>query len=168
MSSQTFGGIDPGFEGALAIIGPDGPQVFDLPTLVVEGATKDHREYDLGALADLLEPLRALDHRLVAVEYVRGIPHQGERRQGATSIWMQGHGVGVIEGVLAGLRLPRQRVSPQRWRRAMHGSMGTDKEASRLLALQLFPELGVQLMRKKDHGRAEALLIAEWLRRTAG
>ena len=36
------------------------------------------------------------------------------------------------------------------------------KEDSRSLALELFPELADELRRKKDHGRAESLLIAAW------
>ena len=37
------------------------------------------------------------------------------------------------------------------------------KEASRLMALDLYPELADELKRKKDNGRAEALLLIEWL-----
>jgi crossover junction endodeoxyribonuclease RuvC len=42
---------------------------------------------------------------------------------------------------------------------------GADKDASRLMAQQLFPTLVSELKRKKDHGRADAVLLAEWLRR---
>jgi len=37
---------------------------------------------------------------------------------------------------------------------------GADKEASRQRALQLFPDQAVNLARKKDHARADAMLLA--------
>ena len=40
---------------------------------------------------------------------------------------------------------------------------GSDKNASIVLASRLFPS--ASLARKKDDGRAEALLIAEWAHR---
>ena len=50
------------------------------------------------------------------------------------------------------------RVRPAIWKRTL--GLGKDKEASRLKAIQLFPT--ADLRRKKDHGRAEALLLAYW------
>lgn len=47
-------------------------------------------------------------------------------------------------------------VRPTVWKRAL--GLGKDKEASRLKAMQLFPS--ADLRRKKDQGRAEALLLA--------
>jgi crossover junction endodeoxyribonuclease RuvC len=41
-----------------------------------------------------------------------------------------------------------------------------DKDAARMRACQLFPSAANMLERKKDDGRAEALLIAEYGRRT--
>jgi hypothetical protein len=43
--------------------------------------------------------------------------------------------------------------------------MKTEKDESRLKALQLFPQCADNLKLKKHHGRAEALLMAEYLRR---
>jgi hypothetical protein len=37
---------------------------------------------------------------------------------------------------------------------------GADKETSRQRALQLFPDQAVTLARKKDHARADAMLLA--------
>ena len=47
----------------------------------------------------------------------------------------------------------------------MMADMGKDKDASRLRAIQLFPVVANRLDRKKDDGRAEALLLAEYGRR---
>jgi hypothetical protein len=38
--------------------------------------------------------------------------------------------------------------------------MEADKEASRQRALQLFPDQAANLSRRKDHARAEAMLLA--------
>jgi len=52
-------------------------------------------------------------------------------------------------------------VEPRRWKRDMKLT-GKDKESSRQLALQLFPGMTDMMKRRKDHGRAEALLICTW------
>lgn len=47
------------------------------------------------------------------------------------------------------------------WKRRL-GLIGQDKDVGRLLAIQRFPSAAHLLRRKKDHGRADALLIALW------
>lgn len=42
---------------------------------------------------------------------------------------------------------------------------GKEKDAARVKAMQLFPQVADQLSRKKDHGRADALLICAWAQR---
>ena len=49
-------------------------------------------------------------------------------------------------------------VEPSKWKRALH--LNSDKEASRQLAIQLFPHAHERLVLKKHHQRAEAMLIA--------
>lgn len=53
-------------------------------------------------------------------------------------------------------------VAPKLWKAAI-GLLGADKEQSRLLALKMYPEADIG--RKKDHDRAESLLLVEYLRR---
>jgi len=38
--------------------------------------------------------------------------------------------------------------------------MGKEKDASRVKAMQLYPQTAKDLTRKRDHGRADALLLA--------
>ena len=54
-------------------------------------------------------------------------------------------------------------VQPARWKRDMrlHGGEGKG-ETSRLRAIELFPHMAEELKRKRDHNRAEALLMAQW------
>jgi crossover junction endodeoxyribonuclease RuvC len=56
---------------------------------------------------------------------------------------------------------PTTMVTPQKWKKAM--GLSKDKNLSLDMARELWPE--APLKRKKDNGRAEALLIAEFFRR---
>jgi len=69
------------------------------------------------------------------------------------------------EGIIATLGLSLEMPSPQRWKKEMLADQGKEKDASRFKAMQLFPTVAGQLNRKKDDGRAEALLMAEYGRR---
>lgn len=66
-----------------------------------------------------------------------------------------------VPGLVALLGISYREVSPSVWKRGM--GLDGDKERSRALARSLWP--AAPLGRKRDHGRAEALLLAEWLRR---
>lgn len=157
-------GVDPGLDGALAVMRSGKPPVvWDTPTLTVKTARGTKREYNLAEIARVvrvevdLQPAGSI--LMAGVEAVHAMPGQGVR-----SMWSMGFGSGIWEMVFAAFRVPLTRIAPQKWQRAMlNGAKG--KEGARLRAIQLFPD--VSLSRKKDHGRADALLIAEYLRQTA-
>lgn len=90
------------------------------------------------------------------IESVHSMPGQG-----VASTFKFGRAVGAIEAVVALFREPWFIVSPQRWKADM--KVTSDKSTSLNLARQLWTT--APLTRKKDHGVAEALLLAEWLRR---
>ena len=73
--------------------------------------------------------------------------------------FLYGRSVGAIETVVALSKVPLTLVEPAVWKRKLR-LPGKDKEAARQRALQLFPRQHALLARKKDHGRAEAALIA--------
>ena len=77
----------------------------------------------------------------------------------ASSGFKDGRAVGAIEGVIACCEIPLTIIEPAQWSR-FHALRGGDKEAGRQRALQLFPAAHAMLARKRDHGRAEATLIA--------
>ena len=58
-------------------------------------------------------------------------------------------------------------VRPQQWQK-FHKIKKADKNVSIEIARQLFPGQKKMLMRKKDHNRSEALLIAAYIRSTYG
>jgi crossover junction endodeoxyribonuclease RuvC len=70
-------------------------------------------------------------------------------------------------GILAALNIPHELITPQSWKKSMMNGQPKEKDASRLVVMRLFPEVSDRLQLKKHHGRADALLIAEFLRRKA-
>ena len=91
------------------------------------------------------------------VERVSAMP-----KQGVSSSFRFGMGYGLILGVLASSHIQIIDVSPGLWKK--HFRLDSDKEKSRALAIKRFPDVDLSL--KKDAGRAEALLMALWLRET--
>lgn len=140
-------GIDPGQTGAMAAISPEGAIVFDF----------DNSE----ALAFLR--LNRAEVRLSAVEKVSAMP-----KQGVSSTFKFGTNYGIWQGRLEACGIPYILVTPQKWQKAVFdsGTRGKDRKAMSIaMARRLFPDLSQDLRRKKDHGRADALLIAEYCRR---
>lgn len=162
-------GIDPGLDGALAYINLNdaaAPRVavVDTPTVTVKVTKGNKREYDLAAMSKTLAVLAVegnLDGACAVIEKVHAMPGQG-----VTSMFSMGYGCGLWEGLLAGLGLPYERVAPQRWQKLMLADEGKGKDAARLQAQRLYPHEAHLFARKKDDGRADALLIAEYGRRT--
>lgn len=151
-------GIDPGLDGAVAVLTGADLVLFDTPTLNVKGASGNRREYHLNAMAGFLRMYAA--RATAYIENVHAMPGQGVR-----SMFTMGLGLGAWMGILAGLEIPVTRVTPQRWKGVMLDGMGKDKDAGRLRAMQLRPNDASRFERKKDDGRADAYLIAEYGRR---
>lgn len=142
-------GIDPGLHGAWAILA-DG-NIVDMDDLPIIGAGKQLR-LNGGAMADLW---RGMDVSLAVIEAVHSMP-----RQGVSSSFKFGYACGQILGVIEGLNIPVQFVTPQMWKK--HFRLTADKEDARRKAIETFPYDRAAFARKKDHGRAEAALIARW------
>lgn len=70
----------------------------------------------------------------------------------------------LVEGICAALRLPYRLVPPSVWKPALRVPvpMQNPKEPARLRALEIWPHRADWFMRKKDHNRAESLLIAHY------
>ena len=168
-------GIDPGLDGAFASIAMDTHEAtfFDMPTLEVVTAGKKRRQVNAQAIVCWL---RSHAQRATAISVVmekqQAMPFRGGgkpcpkcgqmKSQGVVSTGTTMMNYGLLLGILAAIELPFDLVAPQTWKRAMLKDMGSDKDASRLRAIQLCPSMAGELRRKKDHGRAEALLIATY------
>ena len=155
-------GVDPGVEGAIAFVRTDSasePRVIDMPTFHVGGRAK----YDARSIAlAMLDRLDPSVQELVLIEDAQVFS------PGKIAISGMARCVGIFEGICGALKLRYELVSPSVWKRAL-GLAGKPKEASIRLASQRFPK--IEFNRKKDHGRAEALLLTWWwnyARRDAG
>jgi crossover junction endodeoxyribonuclease RuvC len=146
-------GVEPGINGGLSVIeitdgaGPVLVSCIDRPVIGV-GAKE---RVDVAAIKNFIEehkPIRAL------IERAQAMP-----KQGASSGFKYGRAVGAIEATIALCLLPAEIIEPSIWKRRWH-LPGKNKESGRQKALQLFPDAHAALARKRDHGRAEAALIA--------
>jgi crossover junction endodeoxyribonuclease RuvC len=161
----AFAGIDPGKDGAVAIIGSAAVTIVDTPTVSTGKGTR--QAYDERAMADLI--FRAVDENsgcVFALEAVHSMPGQG-----VSSMFSMGEGFGLWKGILAAMRVPWMLVTPQRWKGALMDGQAKEKAASVLVAGRLFPAVARELVGPRGRaldGRADALLIAEYLRRTHG
>lgn len=162
-------GIDPGKTGAIAVMYNDEYiEIFDVPTFdrPAGKSTKSHKvfhEVDTVELCSIFGRIseRARDGATVVIERMSARPT--DTPHNALDLGLT---AGLIEGVAAGFDLPvTHKPIPQQWKRKL-GLLGKDKEASRQLAIDLFPIAARYLRRKKDHNRAEALLLIEWAKRT--
>src|SRR5262249_46209956 len=84
---------------------------------------------------------------------------QAMPRQGASSGFKYGRGTGALEAIITICGVALEVVEPAIWKKTFR-LRGKDKEAARQRALELFPTAHHALARRKDHGRAEAILIA--------
>jgi crossover junction endodeoxyribonuclease RuvC len=146
-------GIDPGLSGAIAHYFNGVITTYDMPTFAVTKGKKIRREVDAVQMATIIASHQP-EHLIL--EQVGAMPGQG-----VTSMFNFGRSYGAVEGVVGALRIPLTRVTPQRWKSAMH--LSADKGESRRRATQLFPDYADQWTRVKDDGRAEAALLAFYL-----
>ena len=141
-------GIDPGISGAVVLLCDDQPiEWMRMPTITI-GKSKRVDAAELGGFVRH----HTINHAYV--ELVHAMPGQG-----VASMYAFGHACGAVDGLLAALHIPVTFVRPQAWKKAA-GLIGTDKDAARSRAIQLWPswsELG-----KKGEGQAlaDAALIA--------
>jgi crossover junction endodeoxyribonuclease RuvC len=148
-------GIDPGQTGAIAAIESGAlAALHDMPTMArMHGKGQ---EVNASELSSILMEMRNAQPAVVFLETVSAMPGQG-----VSSTFHFGESVGVILGVCGALGLPVRRVRPQYWKKRA-GIIGKDKDAARTLAIQSHPDFSDMLKRKKDCGRADAILIAEY------
>ena len=162
-------GVDPGICGAAAALQPaddDGDEfiidAIDLPTME-DGS---NRQIDEKKFAEWLFLVTRGKRARAIIENVRAMPSipgvGGVRRtMGAASSFRFGLAAGQLRSTIRMAGFPLEFVESQVWKRWFE-LKGADKEASRELALKLWPMSAYLLQRKKDHQRAEAMLIAKY------
>lgn len=141
-------GVDPGLTGAIAFWSPDNPHHVTAEDIPVVGG-----EIDVDTLRDRIKQMAPTE---AVIERVASMP-----KQGVSSMFKFGAAYGALRATVACLNIPCRLVTPPVWKKH-YRLIGKDKEASRALAIQYWPGMGC-FSRKKDHGRAEAALLARWV-----
>lgn len=136
-------GIDPGKSGGIAVIGESGS---------VETHKLKETEADASHFLSRFDSSSC--NPFAYLERVHSMPGQG-----VASSFKFGQSYGFLRGLLVGIGIPFEEVTPQKWQKAMGCMSGGDKNVTKGRAQQLFP--GV----KVTHAIADAILIAEYGRR---
>jgi hypothetical protein len=139
---MNYIGIDPGKSGAIACLSMREPEVFKL----------DNTERDIW---EFLSGLACEGNTQAVIENVHSMPGQG-----VASSFKFGMSFGMLRGMLIASEMPFELVTPRKWQGYMGCLSGGDKKVTRAKAQELFPKT------KVFHWNADALLIAEYARRT--
>lgn len=150
---MTIIGIDPGKSGGIAWIGDNGPCVEKMPEtltdlwdLILTDIAISEKRYCIDPAKDCIKAY---------IEVVHSSPQMGVK-----SAFTFGNSYGHLEMALTAARIPFERVRPQQWQKTMGCLTKGDKNVSKRKAQELFPSM------KITHATADALLIAEYGRRT--
>jgi hypothetical protein len=155
MSEKIFVGIDPGTSknapGAIAFL-----------------CGEDYCVYDWCNQSEAIAVLKRIKKTadkcgmIIAIEKVHSAPGQG-----ISSSFKFGENFGFWQGISMMTGWPVVLVSPQTWQKGLvPKSTPANRKPSLDVARRLFPK--ADLKYKKNHGRADALLIADWVRRGRG
>ena len=151
-------GIDPGITGAISFF-EDGElkDVLDMPTMA-SGNKNKKQLYGSQIFNEI--SFRIQNHKSeninVVVEQVSAMPGQG-----VTSMFNFGQSFGVLKGVCAAMQLPIFFVRPAKWKK-YYDLINSQKDSSRVKAIEMFPKFSSMLSRKKDTNKADAILIANY------
>ena len=146
-------GIDPGLSGAIAILDAQFGKIIqleDMPVVIDKGKKK----VSGAGLKKIFSQYPATDVLMIYLERVSARPGQG-----VVSMFNFGRSFGAVEAVVNFSGFPLTYVTPQSWKRSC-SLIKASKDASRGRVLDLYPHADVQ--RKKDSGRADAILIARY------
>lgn len=146
-------GIDPGCTGAIVALNADGSLNDHIPMPVFKLGKKTR--VNGTAIAAFLRNYAGLKIKAV-LEQVGAMPGNG-----SSSMFSFGHAAGVVEGVLHGMEIPYQMVSPQAWKKSA-GLIGSDKDAARTRCIHMYPGLRVLDLKGKGQALADSILIARF------
>lgn len=136
-------GIDPGITGGIAFVHGDKLEAFDIPSVA--------GEVDVDEVWRLI---RNAEPQMAVIEMASSRPGQG-----VSSTFKYGAAYGALQACVIACEIPLHRIAAHKWKK--HFGLNSDKEKSRALAIRLFPGNGLFSL-KKNHGRAEAALIARY------
>ena len=156
--SMIFIGIDPGLTGAVAWLQGNTSHVWNIPT-IQKGYGSVKTEIDTAGLFKHIVELSYGKQATCALERVNSMPGQA-----ASSTFSLGDSFGSIRACVSAAGVPITYVTPQKWKK--YFGLTSVKEEARAMAIKLYPTSELHL--KKHIDRAEALLIATYLKQTYG
>lgn len=141
---MNYIGIDPGQSGGIAVISArhEGD--------IIKTWKMPETERDIW----LILPTARSINCFAFIESVHSMP-----KQGVSSSFKFGQNFGTLLGLLTASMIPFERVTPQKWQKAIGCMSKGDKNVTKRKAQELFPSV------KVTHAIADALLIAEYCRR---
>jgi hypothetical protein len=155
------------------VIRPDSTVAFfDTPIDKIKVGKSARAVYNQTAMLKLLKTIKEVyadsTDLTVVIEEVHAMPKTGSQGN-----FGSGFGYGLWQGLLTALQIPFVTVQPGKWKKALglkkpDGDVtdSVKKNADRLFACQIFPQSADDMNLVKHHGRADALLIAEFGRRS--
>jgi len=158
--SKFFVGVDPGATGAIAMMDEMGfiAGVWDYP-----GDPHALRTLLVHIQGDCIYPDTTIPKiELAVIEKVSAMP-----KQGVVSMFKFGQNYGIWQMAIASMGWPYELITPQRWRQVLDSSVPQkpSKDDLMIYARRRWPRFADEyLTRKKDHGRCEAVLIADFAR----
>jgi len=172
-------GVDNGKDGAVVVIGADGKITEKYKTPLLKASTKGGKkqgrdEYDIVAMGAILLKIRdqvvaasAAEMITVTIEKAQPLPSS---LGGVAANYQRGFSFGLWQGLMVGLGISYQVVTPQAWQKVMLAGINASdtKQAALIAAGRLWPKENWRksdLAKKADEGFVDAALIAEMGRR---
>ena len=155
-------GIDPGISGSICFFS-DGKivDVVEMPTMT-EGKKNKKQVNGSQIYNEISKRITQIDKKdiKVIVEQVSAMPGQG-----VTSMFNFGQSFGILKGICSAMQLPMYFVRPAKWKKYFN-LINAEKDASRTKAIEIFPYFSINLAKKKDSNKADAILIASYFHET--
>ena len=151
-------GIDPGISGSVCFF-QDGKilQVIEMPTMI-DGKKKKRQVNGSQIYNEISKRIKEIDKRniRVVIEQVSAMPGQG-----VTSMFNFGQSFGILKGICSAMQLSMYFIRPAKWKRYFN-LINSEKDASRTKVIEIFPYFSINLAKKKDSNKADAILIASY------
>jgi len=140
--------FDPGQKGGIATHHNGTTTAYPMP-LAGKGL-------DLPAIAGII---RSTSPDLAVIEKVGSMPGQG-----VASTFTFGTGYGQLQGILAGLGIPFELVTPQAWKKLVLAGTAKDKAAAIAYCRRVFPDVSLVMPRCRSahDGIADALCLMQF------
>ena len=155
-------GIDPGISGSICFF-EDGiiKDVIEMPTMT-DGKKNKRQVNGAQIFNEINQRINKNDKKniKVVIEQVSAMPGQG-----VTSMFNFGQSFGILKGVCSAMNLSMHFVRPAKWKKHFN-LINASKDASRTKAIEIFPYFSINLSKKKDANKADAILIASYFEET--